>query len=113
MLVQCSDEQAVAFLDRAAMAVANRPLRAEGEQRVPVYVTVNARATQFDPEKFRGPLDFLSKAGADLSVPVPGAFVADARPKARADARNIRRQLIREPDVAAGEEQVIGRANVS
>ncbi len=109
MLVQCSDEQAKAFLDRASLAVANRPLRAEGEQRLPIYVTVNARATQFDPEQFRGPLDFLSKAGADLSVPVPGAVVADARPRARADARNIRRQLIREPDVATADEQVIGR----
>jgi diguanylate cyclase (GGDEF)-like protein len=113
LLVQCSDEQAAAFLDRASLAVANRPLRAEGEQRVPVYVTINARATQFDPEKFRGPLEFLSKAGADLSVPVAGAVVADSRPRARADARDIRRQLIREVDVTPGEEHVIGRRSVS
>ncbi|MCA9823650.1 MAG: diguanylate cyclase [Dehalococcoidia bacterium] len=113
LLVQCSDEQATAYIDRASLAVANRPLRAEGEQRVPVYVMVNARATQFDAERFRGPLEFLSKAGADLSVPKPGAVVAGARPKARGDARNIRRQLIREADVGPGEEQVIGRKTAS
>ena len=46
-------------------------------------------------------------------MPKPGAVVAGARPKARGDARNIRRQLIREADVGPGEEQVIGRKTAS
>jgi diguanylate cyclase (GGDEF)-like protein len=111
LLVQCDQEQSKAFIDRASLAVANRPLKPEGEQRLPVYVTVTAKATQFSPEHFRGPLEFLSRAGADLTVPTPGATVAPTRPLARGDARNIRRQLIHEPEEIS--ERVIGRRTAS
>jgi diguanylate cyclase (GGDEF)-like protein len=111
LLVQCDQAQAAAFIDRASLAVANRPLKPEGEQRLPVYVTVTAKATEFSAERFRGPLEFLSRAGADLAVPSPGSTVTPTRPLARGDARNIRRQLIHEPEELG--ERVIGRRNAS
>jgi diguanylate cyclase (GGDEF)-like protein len=111
LLVQCDQAQAAAFIDRASLAIANRPLKPEGGQRLPVYVTVTAKATEFSPERHRGPLDFLSRAGADLAIPAPGATVVAPRPLARADALNIRRQLIREPEELG--ERVIGRRNAS
>lgn len=112
VLIQCSEEQAAAFIDRASLAVANRPLRPDGEQRMPVYVTVSARATEFEPLVHSGPLDFLSKAGADLSMAVAGAIERSPRPAARGDARDIRRQLIREVDGPATD-RVIGERSAS
>jgi diguanylate cyclase (GGDEF)-like protein len=98
ILVQCNSEQAQHYADRVALAVANRPLPRDELLKVPVYVTVHVEALQFDPERFRGPLDFLSAAGGE-DRPAPGG----ASPVRRApafDARELRRQLIAGSDAA-------------
>ena len=89
ILVECTREQAVRFADRITLAVANRPLEPEGRQRVPVYVNVQVRATQYERERFRGPLDFISAAGGDVILEPPSA-------KAQVDVRDIRRRALGE-----------------
>jgi len=73
VLLECTREQAVRFADRITLAVANRPLEPAGRQRVPVYVAVQARATQFERERFRGPLELISAAGGDVASEPPSS----------------------------------------
>lgn len=89
VLLECTREQAVRFADRITLAVANRPLEPEGRQRVPVYVAVQVRATQFERERFRGPLDFISAAGGDVVIEPPSARANEA-----VDVRAIRRRAL-------------------
>ncbi len=68
LLVGCDEQQAGLFADRAVLAVANRPLEARGRMKVPVYVSIEVTALQYDAEKYRGPLEFLSAAGGDVAA---------------------------------------------
>lgn len=89
VLLECTREQAVRFADRITLAVANRPLEPEGRQRVPVYIAVQVRATQFERERFRGPLDFISAAGGDVVIDPPSS-----RANETVDVRAIRRRAL-------------------
>jgi len=91
VLVQCTAEQAHLFAQRVELASGNRPLQAGRGGRLPVYVKLDVAAQQFDPARFRGPLDFLSVAGGDSS-PREGGNGKEA-PRA---GHPLRRQLIRD-----------------
>jgi diguanylate cyclase (GGDEF)-like protein len=97
ILVQCSGDQGALFAERLGLAVGNRPIQAGRNGRLPLYVQVSSRALAFDAERFRGPLEFLSEAGGDV-VPGDAVHVAPRRrgPADRADARELRRRLIRD-----------------
>lgn len=116
VLVGCTREQSAAFGDRVMLAVGNRPFQASDRGRLPLYVSVDMQALQYEPEKYRGPLDFLSAAGGDVvtapaqptpaprSIPAavtartPGEpeLVAAPGTKRAADPRALRRQLVRD-----------------
>jgi len=114
VLVGCTREQADAFGQRIMLAVSNRPLQAQERGRLPVYVSVDVQALEYDPEQYRGPLDFLSAAGAEPVMEKPrlrsaprrdlppvqvtavnerGAIVKRTR---TFDPQELRRQLIRD-----------------
>jgi diguanylate cyclase (GGDEF)-like protein len=95
VLMQCNTAQAAAFAERVALAVSNRPLRSTTTMKVPLYVGVECASLQYEPAKFRGPLDFLSAAGGDLAPVVEGRRTGSgSRPSA--DAQSLRRQLVRD-----------------
>jgi diguanylate cyclase (GGDEF)-like protein len=107
ILVGCKIEQAALFADRANLAVTNRPLEANGTMRVPLYAEITVRALQFDPLKFRGPLEFLSAAGGDVApekktISLAERQITNARAKAASaplapgDAQSLRKQLLGE-----------------
>lgn len=87
VLLKCSMDQAAVFGDRVALAVANRPLKRDESLKVPVYINVEVKALQFDRDRFRGPLEFLSAAGGE-AVPVRD------RAGGRGDAQALRKQLV-------------------
>jgi diguanylate cyclase (GGDEF)-like protein len=89
LLLQCDADQAALFGDRVTLAVSNRPLPAREDGRLPLYVGVQVSALQFERNRFRGPLDFLSAAGGDVVTP------GETR-RAAADAHALRRQLVRD-----------------
>jgi len=68
VLVGCTRDQAAAFGERVMLAVSNRPLQARERGRLPVYVSVDIHALQYDAGHYRGPLDFLSAAGAEPTL---------------------------------------------
>lgn len=116
VLVGCTREQAAIFGDRVMLAVGNRPFQASDRGRLPLYVSVDVQALQYEPAKYRGPLDFLSAAGGDIvtarpqaaSAPrsIPPAVTArtPAAPelveapggKRAMDPQSLRRQLVRD-----------------
>jgi diguanylate cyclase (GGDEF)-like protein len=67
VLMQCNGEQARHFGERVSLAVSNRPLTSGSRVRVPLYVSVETTALQYQAERYRGPLDFLSAAGGDVA----------------------------------------------
>lgn len=95
LLVQCNEQQGAAFCERLALAVGNRPLlQSATKLRVPLYVTVETSTQQFDGQRYRGPLDFLSVAGADILPEGDGR-----RPTAHGlapEPAGLRRQLVRD-----------------
>ncbi len=95
VLTQCNTAQARIFGDRALLAVSNRPLKNGPGARVPVYVTIDYSAAQYDSATHRGPLDFLSTAGGDV-VPPREARPALGQPQRKApmDHRALRQQLV-------------------
>jgi diguanylate cyclase (GGDEF)-like protein len=103
LLTQCNATQAASFGERVSLAVSNRPLRSTSTVRVPLYVSVELTATEFQATRFRGPLDFLSAAGGDLQpAPEPrrpalsGAPANAPRRSLAADPQALRRQLVRD-----------------
>lgn len=95
VLMQCDARQAEAFAERVALAVSNRPLRATSAVKVPLYVSVDCSALQYEAAKFRGPLDFLSAAGGDVAPSVDGRRAgASPRRSMAADPQSLRRQLV-------------------
>jgi diguanylate cyclase (GGDEF)-like protein len=96
-LMQCDARQAEAFGERVALAVSNRPLRATAAVKVPLYVSVECSALQYEAAKFRGPLDFLSAAGGDVAPFSEGRRTgASPRGGMAADPQSLRRQLVRD-----------------
>lgn len=114
VLVGCTRDQADAFGQRVMLAVGNRPLQAQERGRLPVYVSVDVQALEYDAEQYRGPLDFLSAAGAEPVMARPairtpqrrvvppvqvtaiterGAIVKRTR---TFDPQTLRRQLVRD-----------------
>jgi diguanylate cyclase (GGDEF)-like protein len=97
VLMQCNADQARMFGERALLAVGNRPLKPAEGARLPVYVAVEFAAAQFDAERYRGPLDFLSAAGGDIvTSPRRKRTTGKAQRKSPADYRNLRQQLVRD-----------------
>ncbi len=114
VLMQCNAEQAGLFGERASLAASNRPLIPATGVRVPLYVSVETTALQYQPSKYRGPLDFLSAAGGDVAPPTRqqhralGSGRADTgvrgfadpdQPRGNsraADPRALRQQLVRD-----------------
>ncbi|MCZ2108580.1 MAG: GGDEF domain-containing protein [Dehalococcoidia bacterium] len=97
LLTQCTEDDASTFGDRLSLAASNRPIRSVAQVKVPLYVGIDVRATEYSAERFRGPLDFLSAAGGDLVAEGdPPAPVLD-RPRSLAtNPQALRRQLIRD-----------------
>lgn len=96
-LMQCDARQAETFAERVALAVSNRPLRATSAIKVPLYVSVDCSALQYEAAKFRGPLDFLSAAGGDVAPSSEGRRPGtSARRSTAADPQSLRRQLVRD-----------------
>ncbi|MCC7365462.1 MAG: diguanylate cyclase [Dehalococcoidia bacterium] len=112
VLLGCNLAQAQVFGDRVNMAVSNRPLQARENGRLPVYVNVSLSAMEYEPGKFRGPMDFISAAGGEVDVfeaaprPVAGVVgeplqavavaAPQASPRRSADPQSLRRQLVRD-----------------
>lgn len=69
VLMQCNAAQAAIFGERVSLAVSNRPLTTGDRGRVPLYVCVETAPLQYHPARYRGPLDFLSAAGGEVSSP--------------------------------------------
>ena len=88
VLVQCSEDQASIFGERISVAVANRSLHAGAEGKLPLFVNCDVTALEYDSERFRGPLAFLSAAGGEL-VQQPRVGGVSLR-----DGHALRRQLI-------------------
>ena len=73
----------------AALAVENRPILIEGNGSLPLYVTVQTSAVDYEVDRFEGPLEFLSAAGCETEPERP--------PWTRcrtADAHDLRRRLV-------------------
>jgi diguanylate cyclase (GGDEF)-like protein len=115
VLVGCERDQASAFGERVMLAVSNRPLQGRERGRLPVYASVDIQALQYDPERYRGPLDFLSAAGAEpvlgkpairrperrSAEPTPELTAITERPASSQrtrtfDPQSLRRQLVRD-----------------
>ena len=95
VLTQCNASQARVFGERALLAVSNRPLKSGAGVRVPVYVTIDYAAAQYDPSSHRGPLDFLSTAGGDVVTSrETRRNIAQPGRKAPLDHRALRQQLV-------------------
>ncbi len=95
ILLQCTGSQAGTYADRVTLAVSNRPVRSSAHLKVPLYVGVDVTALEYDPSGFRGPLEFLSRAGGDLLLQVTRP--PRARRSALAhDPRAMRQQLVRD-----------------
>lgn len=91
LLVASSEAQAEVFGERAALAVANRPLSAG---HLPVYINCEVDILAYDAGRFRGALDFLSAAGGETELKVSrvrnragGALAGDG-------GQALRRQLL-------------------
>lgn len=97
-LTQCTAEQAAGLGDRIALAVANRPLPCDERMRVPVYVNVEVTALQYDWERFRGPMEFLSAAGGEASRGPSQRGHAVPGSRSSGDVRDLRRQLVKDYD---------------
>ena len=66
--------------------------------KVPLYVGVDVSALEYDSTRYRGPLEFLSVAGGDLT-PVARSRTVQGRPQRSglaADPRGLREQLVRD-----------------
>ncbi|MEO9254714.1 MAG: GGDEF domain-containing protein [Tepidiformaceae bacterium] len=99
VLMQCDELQAGSFGERIALAVSNRPLRSNTSVKVPLYVSVDVSALQYQTTRFRGPLDFLSAAGGDVAPVVEGRrpIGTPASPRNHAaDPQTLRRQLVKD-----------------
>lgn len=97
LLTQCTESNANIFGDRLSLAASNRPLRSATEVKVPLYVGIDVRATEYSAERFRGPLDFLSAAGGDLAPEGDAPAPVLGRPRSLAtDPQALRRQLVRD-----------------
>jgi diguanylate cyclase (GGDEF)-like protein len=97
VLIQCNARQAGLFGERLALAVSNRPLKSTERVRVPLYVNVETSPLQYDPTRFRGPLEFLSLAGGDVILEKDRAHMArSGSPEPGADAASLRRQLVQD-----------------
>lgn len=94
-LLQCSGRQASLYADRLALAVSNRPLKASSNMKVPLYVTVEVSALEYDATRFRGPLEFLSVAGGDL-VPERSRSLPSQRGIHAGDSRGLRQHLVKD-----------------
>lgn len=106
LLTQCTEANAGIFGDRLSLAASNRPLRSATEVKVPLYVGIDVRATEYTAERFRGPLDFLSAAGGDLAPEGDAPAPVLGRPRSLAtDPQALRRQLVRDyyPDGKAAD----------
>ncbi|MGE3077332.1 MAG: diguanylate cyclase [Dehalococcoidia bacterium] len=95
ILLQCSGRQASLYSDRLSLAVSNRPLKSSSRSKVPLYVGVEVSAVEYDSQRFRGPLDFLSFAGGEIVEP------RLARPRTSmsataSDPRALREQLVKD-----------------
>ena len=67
--------------------------------KVPLYVSVDVSALQYQTTRFRGPLDFLSAAGGDVAPVVEGRrpIGTPASPRNHAaDPQTLRRQLVKD-----------------
>ena len=95
ILLQCSGRQASLYADRLALAVSNRPLKASSNMKVPLYVTVDVNALEYDATRFRGPLEFLSVAGGDL-VPERPRSLPSQRGIHAGDSRGLRQHLVKD-----------------
>lgn len=92
VLVQCNEEQGRLFGERVALAVANRPLKRDGSLKLPLYVNVQFSVLEYAPQRFRGPLEYLSAAGGELTASATKK-VARQQPKP-ADAVALRKQMV-------------------
>jgi diguanylate cyclase (GGDEF)-like protein len=99
VLLQCSGRQAALYADRISLAVSNRPLNSASNVKVPLYVGVEVTALEYDSTRFRGPLEFLSVAGGDLSTAAPirrNILQPGQRAALAADTRSLRQQLVKD-----------------
>jgi len=99
VLLQCSGRQAALYADRLSLAVSNRPLNSASNVKVPLYVSVDVSALEYDSSRFRGPLEFLSVAGGDVSMAVPvrrSTMQPGQRAALAADTRSLRQQLVKD-----------------
>jgi diguanylate cyclase (GGDEF)-like protein len=99
VLLQCSGRQAALYADRVSLAVSNRPLNSASNVKVPLYVGVDINALEYDSTRFRGPLEFLSVAGGDVSTFVPmrrTSVPPGQRAALAADTRSLRQQLVKD-----------------
>ncbi len=95
ILLQCTGSQAAAYVDRVTLAASNRPVRSSAHLKVPLYVGVDVSALEYDPSRFRGPLEFLSHAGGDISLESLRPPRAQRAALAH-DPRAMRQQLVRD-----------------
>jgi len=94
LLTQCTEANASIFGDRLSLAASNRPLKSATDVKVPLYVGIDVRATEYT-ERFRGPLDFLSAAGGDVAPEGEAPAPVLGRPRSLAtDPQALRRQLV-------------------
>lgn len=96
LLVRCSAEQGAAFGERLGLAVGNRPIQAGRRGRLPVYVSTSAVALQFDGDRYRGALDFLSAAGGEVRAADIALAPARRRGPAARDGHELRKLLVRD-----------------
>lgn len=89
-LTRCTREQSDRFSERVALAVANRPVPADGLRPGPVNLAVTVAAVEFDRERFTGPVRFLRAALGDS-----GGDTARGTRSRGVDVRDLRRQLVR------------------
>lgn len=95
ILLQCTGQQAAAYADRVTLAASNRPVRSSAHLKVPLYVGVEVTTLEYDAQRFRGPLEFLSHAGGDVAIEGLRA-PRGARTGLAADPRAMRQQLVRD-----------------
>lgn len=82
-----SGVEVAGFCEAVELAVGDRPIVVKGG--LPLYVTVETSAVEYERDRFEGPLEFLSAARCEVAIE------DESRPlAARADARNLRRKLV-------------------
>lgn len=83
-----SPDEVTRFCERVRLAAGNRPLERDSDLAMPVHVTVAISSVEYEADRFRGPLEFLSAAKCDLAVET-------ARAQARkTEVRDLRRRLV-------------------